>query len=126
MLGTKLINISKIVFENGRTTLLEFYYNKERYSVIITPSEVNISRVGIYNRKTKDISWYIRHCCGEQGYDPFLGDRCAACESGGITKDIITARVYGNYTPEFPKVFNDINKYCENLECVINKLISTG
>jgi hypothetical protein len=125
MLETKLIN--EIIIRKGKIKAIDFNTNGEKYTATITSSKIDIStwldseEVCVYHRRTKEIKWYFDHCCGLQGFNPFLGDRCLACESRtGLTDDASESFLsYESKEPNFGKLITQLDKYCENLEKLI-------
>jgi hypothetical protein len=128
MLETKLIN--EIIIKKGKITSIGFNTNEESYTATIASSKIDISRHGfgpesvcVYNRRTKETKWYFHHCCGLQGFDPYLGDRCPACESKtGLTDD--ASELFFSYEstgPNFNKLITQLDQYCESLEKLIKE-----
>jgi hypothetical protein len=128
MLETKLIN--EIIIKKGKITSIDFNINDESYTATIASSKIDISRLGfgpervcVYNRATKKIKWYFHHCCGMRGFDPYLGDRCPACESKTeLTDDAsLSFLSYESMEPDFSKLITKLDTYSKNLEKAVKE-----
>lgn len=131
MLETKII--SEIIIRKGKIASIDFKTKGENYTATVTSSKIDISTAGawslygpdvcVYYKATKKIKWYFHHCCGLQGFDPFLGDKCPVCESKtGLTDDASERFLsYESEKPGFIKLITQLADYCENLEKLIKE-----
>jgi hypothetical protein len=119
MLETKL---NEIIIKKGKITSIDFNINDESYTATITPSKIDIESICVYNRTTKKIKWYFHHCCGMQGFDPYLGDSCPACESKtGLTDGASIFLSYESTEPNFSKLITKLDTYIKNLEKAVKE-----
>lgn len=112
MAKTKL---QKIILNNSKISDIEFEYDRKTYTASITPSEIHVKEIGLYDRKKGIMWWALRHCCGAQGFGYSSNDTCPACESKtGVTLSYIESGVFA--PSDFPQIMKYISKECNRLE----------
>jgi len=114
------IKIQRVALNDHKLSEIKFEYNKKMYEASVTPSEIRVKDIGLYDRKNDIMRWYLRHVCGMQGFGYSSNDTCPACESKtGTTQSYLESRTFA--PQDFPKLMKSISKKCSRIEEILTR-----
>lgn len=114
------LNIQRVALNDHKISDIKFEYDQKMYEASVTPSEIRIKGIGVYNRKQDIMLWYLKHCCGAQGFGYSSNDTCPACES----KTGVTQSYFGSHTfapQDFLQLMRIVSKKCNTIEEILTK-----
>jgi len=120
------MKLEKVVIVKNRVSKINISYEDGSYEIKINNDTLKIlgngfhKEGGEYNKIKDEITWYLRHCCGSQGFGMGVDDSCASCDNNDYT----TNKEVGKWDGD--RNLKDIVLYSLKIESEINNVFKTN